>query len=180
MKMNIRSLMACLLVLGLGSSAVAEEYSKSKDPIYVVDMQKVFIESIAGKAASNNLQEQVKKKRVVLEKQKLEIDSLKQDIEKQGSLLSESALQTKQDALMKKSRDFERALQDQKEEMSVKNKEAMEKVLKSINETIKELSAKNNYKIVLEKDLRVVIYADSKFDISNDVIKLLNEKHVGI
>ena len=56
----------------------------------------------------------------------------------------------------------------------------MEKVLKLINQAIKDVSDKNKYKIVLEKDLRVVVYADKKYDISDEVIKTMNEKHVGL
>ncbi len=158
----------------------AQEFSHMQDPIYVVDVQRIFTESIAGKAASNNLQEDAKKKRVVLEKKKLELDGLKNEIEKQASLLSASALESKQEQLMKKSRDFERSLQDLKEEMTIKNQESMQKILTKINATIKELAEKNNYKIILEKDLRVVIYANNQFDVSEEVIKLLNEKHVGL
>lgn len=162
------------------ANASAQEFAKANEPIYVVDMMRVFSESIPGKAASNNLQEEVKKKRVILEKKKVELDGLKQELDKQSSLLSESALQAKQEAFMKKNRDLERAYQDQKDEIAQKNKDAMEKVLKLINESIKEVSEKNKYRIVLEKDLRVVVYADKKYDISEEVIKQMNEKHVGL
>jgi outer membrane protein len=175
-----RSLLIAIICFLAGSTAYAQQFAKTAEPIYVVDMMRVFSESIAGKAATNTLQEDVNKKRVVLEKKKLELDSLKQEIAKQSSLLSETALQAKQDQLMKKSRDFERAYQDQKDEIAEKNKEAMQKVLKSINQTIGELATKNNYKIILEKDLRVVVFSNSKYDISGEVIKLLNEKHLGL
>lgn len=171
---------AVLICCAAFAEGVLAEPASVQDPIYVVDMQRVFSESIIGKAATNNLQEDVKKKQVVLEKQRLELEKLKGDLEKQASLLSKDALRKKEQQLYQKERDFERSLNDQREELALRNKDAMEKVLLQINKVMKDLADKNDYKIIMEKDLRVVVYANKKYDISDEVIKQLDNEHMGL
>lgn len=158
----------------------AEVGAKADQPIYVVDMQRIINESVIGKAARNNVEEEIKKKRVVLDKSKLEVDKIKEEIEKQSSLLSPDALEVKKELLAKKQRDFDRAFQDQREDIARKNNESMLKVVGQIEEVIKELAAKNNYKFVMEKDLRVVVFVNEKYDISSEVIKVLNTEKLGL
>ena len=167
------------LILAFACSSQAQS-SISTDPIYVIDMQRVFSESVMGKAAGNDLQAEIKKKTLSLEKLKMELDNIKDDLEKQSTLLSQDALLVKEEQYLKKQREFERAYQDQREELAIKNRDSMEKVLKKINQVIADLAKKNDYKIIMEKDLRVVVYANSKYDISDQVIKELDHIHTGM
>lgn len=176
----LRLLVLFLLAFCLPLPVYSESGAEVSDPIYVVDMQRVFSESIMGKAASNNLEQEMKKKKVVLEKQKMELDKLQQELQKQSSLLSAEALRTKEQQFIKKQREFERSYEDLREELALKNKNAMENVLNKINKVIDELAEKKNYKLIMEKDLRVIVYADNKYDISEQVIKELDNLHVGL
>lgn len=161
-------------------TAKAQAGAKAQDPIYVVDMQRIINESVIGKAARNNVEEEIKKKKVILDKSKLEVDKIKEDIEKQSSLLSPEAIESKKELLSKKQRDFERAYQDQREDIARKNNESMMKVVSQIEEVIKEIATKNSYKFVMEKDLRVIVYVNDKYDISSEVIKILNTEKLGL
>ncbi|MCO6430184.1 MAG: OmpH family outer membrane protein [Deltaproteobacteria bacterium] len=150
------------------------------EPIYVVDMQKVINESIIGKAARNNVEEEMKKKRLLLEKMKLEVDKLKEDLAKQSTLLSKDALEKKQEALLRKQRDFERAYQDQRDELARKNYDAMTKIVKEIDAIVAKLADEKQYRMVLEKDSRAVLYVNNRYDISEEVIKRINAEKVGL
>ena len=169
-----------MLSLSIPMEIYAQAGSKIQEPIYVVDIQKVISESVIGRAARNNIEEEIKKKRIVLEKLQLEATKIKEEIDKQSALLSPEALRTKQDALLKKQRDLERTYQDQQEEIAKKNSESMGKIVKEIDEVVKKLAEQNNYKLVMEKDMRVVVYASDKYDISDEVVKLLDAEKVGL
>jgi len=160
--------------------ANAEALLPSSDPIYVVDIQRVVNESVIGKAARSNIETEINKKRSVLEKIKLEGDKLKEEIQKQSTLLSAEALRAKQDLYEKKQRELERSYEDQREEIAQKNSEAMGKVIKQINDAVKKIADQNNYKLVIEKDLRVVVFVNDKYDISSEVIKFIDNEKIGL
>ena len=176
---RIDLVIASLLSLTLAGTAQSQN-GQPAGPIYVVDMQKIIDQSVIGKAARNNIEEDMKKKRLSLEKLKLEIDKAREEIEKQSSLLSAEAIQSKQEQVIRKQRDFERAYADQREQLAKKNQEAMSKVVTEIDEVIKKLAAENNYRMVLEKDARTVAYVNEKYDISDEVIKAVNAAKVGL
>ena len=156
--------------------AVLSEAHKTLDSIYVVDIQRVIDESIIGKAARNNVEADIKKSSLKLEQQKVELDKLRTEIDKQSALLSPDALEGKRDLLSKKEKEFSRAYQDQREEVSKKNGAEIGKVIEQIDKVVKELAGKNNYDFILERDSRFVVYADSKLDLTADVIKILDSE----
>jgi outer membrane protein len=173
-------LAACYLSSNYVSFCLAQQPASSSDPIYVVDIQKIINESVIGKAARNSIEEDIGKKRLVLEKMKLEIDKVKEETQKQATLLSPEALQNKQEQMRKKQTDLERAYEDQREEIARKNSESMGNVVREIRAAIKKIAEQNNYKLILEKDMNVVVYINAKYDISMDVVKLLDSEKVGL
>jgi outer membrane protein len=165
------------LLAGISPAALA---ANPDDGIFLVDMQRIINESILGKAARNNLEAEAKKRQASLGGAKAELDKMKTDLEKQASVLSAAALDERRAALEKKAREFERAVHDQREELSRKNGAEIEKLVKQINSVVRELAEKGNYKFVMEKDARVVLYADSSLDITDQVLKILDSRKVGL
>lgn len=146
------------------------------EPIYVVNMQRVINESIAGKAARTNLESEVKKKEASLTKEQEELRKIRDDIEKQKSLLSADALKEKQSAFTKRERDFQKVYQTQREEIVKKNNEAIGKIVKEIDDLIEALAKDKGYKLVIERDARFVLFVDSQYDLTQQVIDALNKK----
>lgn len=174
-KLFSKPLFLTVLSLFAFAGGVSAEGAAS-DPVYVIDMQRVINESAIGKAARTKIEEEIKKKQLVMEKSRIEFDKARQDLEKQASLLSPQALGDKQQALQKKQRDLERQYQDIKEEIARRNQESMIRVVNKIDEIVADLAAKNGYKFVLERDTGVVVFVNQKYDISEQVIKELNTR----
>ncbi len=176
-------------VLGFAGAAVlAEEGSPAtgsgtiysgRGAIYVVDMERIISQSIAGKAARNTMQEEVKKAEKKLQLLKGEIDKLKSDTAKQVNVLSDAALEERKEAIAKRERDMQRAMDDNREDLAKKNDAAMGAVIQRIDSVIHELSASGTYPLIVEKDPRFVVYANDRFDITSVVITALDEKGVG-
>jgi len=158
---------------------VAPAWSADKT-VYVVDMQRVINDSLVGKAARSNLEADAKKREVILEKNRQELTKLQEDLAKQGTLLSPNALEDKRQIFAKKERDFGRLLQDQRAEMAKRQEVEMAKVIKEIDGVIAEIGAQGDYPFIIEKDPRLVLYANERLDLTDAVVKALNAKKIGL
>lgn len=166
-----------LVTVGLAADGRAQE---STTPIYVVDMQRVLDETVIGKAAKVSVDQAVKKGKTELEKSRLEIESLKKAIEKQGALLSDSAKKQKAEQIVQKERDLMKKLEDQRELVVKKNVAEIDKIIAAANEVVQEIAGKNKYEFVLERDNRLVVYVDKKYDLTDKVIKTLDDRKLAL
>ena len=181
--MNSRNFFASVIVLAIAYSCGAS-YAWAETPkldaVYFVDMQKVIDQSIAGKAARNSLEVEVKKKEGEMVASRAEINRLKDDLQKQASLLSKSALADRQEDLQKKEQDFSLRSKDEREALSARNGRAISKLVGEIDLVVKELAAQKNYSLILERDPRFVVHVNDKFDVTDQVIDILNRKKTAI
>ena len=168
-----------LVVLGVSFSQHLVYAEDAVEPIYVVDMQRVISESVMGKAAKNTLEAEIKKREGQLQKLSGDLKALKGDLEKQAALLSPEALKEKRESLEKKEREFQRTFQDQREEIGKKNNEEIGKVVKQIDLVVQEIAKERGYRFIMERDSRVVIYADKRLDLTDEVVEALDSKKVG-
>lgn len=148
--------------------------------VYVVDMQRVINESVVGKGARSNLEADLKKRELLLEKKRQELQRMQEDLQKQASLLSAAALEEKRQVVARTERDFTRMIQDQRAEAAKKGDVEMARVVKEIDAVIAELGTKGNYQFIIERDPRIVVYSSARVDLTGDVIKVLNEKKIGL
>ena len=153
--------------------------AQEQDAVYFVNMQKVVDESIIGKAAKSDVEGEARKRQLTIESKKSEIAKLRAELDKQKSLLSAAALTERQQIIERKERELVRNFDDQREEIAKLNSVEMKKVVGEIDAVIKEISTQNNYKMVIERDNRLVLYVNSSWDLTDNVIKKLNEKKLG-
>jgi len=172
-----RTLCYAICVLVAASPAT---YAAAAELVGVVDIQRLVNESIIGKAAHNDLESETRKRQLALAGKKAELEKLKEEISKQAAVLSAGAIEEKKSALGKRGRDFEQEVQDQREELQRKNSAAMGKVVLQIDEVIKEVALQKKYAFIIERDDRLVIYADTRLDITDQVLKLLDSKKIGM
>lgn len=146
---------------------------------YVVDLQKVLNDSIAGKAARNTVKAEAQKREGKLMILSKELEAARDDIKKQASLLSAEAIEQKKQQLARKERDFELQVMEQREALRKLNDDQIGKVVSESELAVKKLAEKNNYNFVLVKDDGVVVYVSKDFDITESVIKSLDSKTLG-
>lgn len=146
---------------------------------YVVDLQRILNDSIAGKAARNTLKAEAQKREGNLMVMSKELDSAREDIKKQASLLSADALEQKQQQLSRRERDFESQVMEQREALRKLNDEQIGKVIEESQLMVRKLAEKNHYNFVLVKNDSLVVYVSKDFDITDAVIKNLDSKTLG-
>jgi Skp family chaperone for outer membrane proteins len=121
--MTIR-LSAMGAVLALTANATGQALPDRPPRIAVVSLQGVYEHSAAGKAIATELEKlqkefdaQVAEKQAQVDKARAAVQSLQDEIEKQGSLLTEDAAETKQRELRRQNRDLQALAQDAQAEL---------------------------------------------------------------
>ncbi len=175
MRYTVLLLLSCFSIAPL-VRAETESSQSSNPPIYVIDMQRAIDESIVGKAAKSNLKAAVQKGEAKVGRVRSELEQMKADVMKQSSLLSEQALQDKKDALDKKERELARVVQDGREELQRQNSSEIEVIVKEIDAIVKDLAKQKSYGLILEKDANYVLYVKDEFDLTEQVVEMLNKR----
>lgn len=143
--------------------------------IAIVDLYKVLNESEIGKKARSELESLIKTKQSSIEEKGKKIEALKADMDRQSAVLTAEAKKTKEDELEKLLKDYQRMVTDSQAEVRKKETELTAEILKQAREVINKLAKEGGYSLVLEKADGLVLYYANSLDITEKVIKKINE-----
>ena len=157
-----------------GSSAQTANATASR--VGFVDIQRVLARSAAGMAA----REQLEKEKAVMQKQvdgqRVELEKMKDDLEKKGQLLSADARREKQDLLERKVRDARRLVDDLQGTLQKKEEAMLGKVLQDVSGLIQKVGKDKGFTIVLERQRSSILYASADADLTEDVIRAFDDE----
>jgi outer membrane protein len=156
-------------VLG-ANVALAENVPK----IGYVDLQRALNESEAGRKAKEDFKVQVDKLQAQLKRQKDEIDSLKDQLEKKSVMMKEDQRANLEDEYRRKLRDFERNYKDSQADLQKKDNELTGAIIKDLQEVIRDYGEREGYTLILEATSSAVLYGTKSADLTDDVMKLYN------
>jgi outer membrane protein len=177
---NIR-IMFLAMFLVLVAMTVAEA-APGQIKIATVSIQEVLAESKAGKQAQQKLQAKVDEYQGKLQKEQQEADSLRQEIEKKGSVWSEAVRSEKERDYQKRMRELQVKSEDARFELQQLEKQIMEPILKELHAILADHGKKNGYTLILENTRKGLLsrngllYVDQALDISEQVKKELDSK----
>jgi outer membrane protein len=164
-------LMIGFFCLGLLSTARGAEPMK----LGYVDMQKALNLSEAGKEAKKQITEEVGKiEKTFVGKQK-ELEKIKDDLEKRGSVLSESVRREKEKDYQTKLRDMQRMQRDYEEDLRRKDQEYTAKILSDLAGIARKLGEEGKYSVIFEKNQPAFIYISNIIDLTDEVIKIADQ-----
>lgn len=138
-----------------------------------IDMQRALNSSEAGKEAKEQLAARVKKYQDEINAKQEEIKKLKDDLEKQGMLLSESARASKEKDYQQRLKEFQRFTKDAQDELQGKDEEYTRKILEGMEAVIQEFGRKNGYSFIFVKN-EGMLFVDEKADVTEEVLKIFN------
>lgn len=138
-----------------------------------IDMQRALNTSEVGKEAKEQLATKVKKYQDEINLKQETLKKLKDELEKQGMLLSESARSSKEKEYQNKLKDFQRFTKDAQDELQGKDEEFTRKILESMEKIIQEYGRKNGFSLIVVKN-ESMLFVDEKIDVTDEVLKLLN------
>ena len=144
--------------------------------IAVVDIQRVIDESVAGKAAKNDLQSAGRKVRARLSLLEKELNQEREALRTQAALLSKDALSERTEELARRERDFQRKVKDERAKLARTRDQRLKKIVDVIDQLISEVAVERGVDFVFENDRTEVLYAAPALDMSLDVLKKLDSK----
>jgi outer membrane protein len=105
-----------------------------------------------------------------------ELEKLREDLEKRGTVMSEAARYEMERDYQLKLRDLQRLKQDDDQELRLKDRELTEQILKNIALIIKRIGEEGKFTLILDKIQPAVAYISNALDLTEEVIKILDKK----
>ncbi len=140
-----------------------------------VTIQKAISQSTRGKDARASFQADLKDKEAALSKEKAAIEKQQKDLEKQAVLMKVSERTRAQRRLQLRARDWERKMRDVREDLGLREREITQEILKDLQKIIAEVGKTGKFTMILERGQ--LLYIDRGTDITDEVIKLYNERY---
>ncbi|MFY9327103.1 MAG: OmpH family outer membrane protein [Georgfuchsia sp.] len=159
-------LIAALAILSL--PAVAEVR------IGVINMERVMRESEPAKKASGKLEKEFKKRSQDLDKVRQQAQAIQEDLEKNGTSLSDSARADKSKELADLSRELQRRQREYNEDLNARRNEELQSIVERTNSAIRSMAEKEYFDLIVQE----AVYASPRVDITDKVIKALSESAV--
>jgi outer membrane protein len=139
--------------------------------IAYIDVQRVLARSAAGVAAREQLEREKATMQKEMDGKRVELEKLRDDLEKKGALLTPEARREKQDQFERKRRDAARLADDFQKELERKESTLLQKVLQEVSGIIDRLGKERGYYLIVEKRGAGVIYAATEADLTDEVIR---------
>ena len=177
--MRLKKIMIlAVIVLLLGTTgyanteAVAAETSKQ---IVTVNIQDILLASEAGQEVKKVLEEKVGEFQNKFQQEQEEIDTLRAEIEKKGSVWSTEVREEKERDYQKRVREMQIKSEDAQFELQQLEKQVMSPVLNELQKVIEEVGEKNGYAMILDSRAGL-LYVDKSLDISEMVKRELDAR----
>ena len=167
-----------IYLLSLGMFIVSTGLALGEESVKIgfIDMRKVLNLSEAGNAARKQMTLEMEKMRKDISGMEQELAKLKEDLEKRGTVISETIRMDKERDFQLKLRDLERFRQDVDQEMKLKDRDLTLQILRSIEPVIRRIAEEGKFTLILEKNDPVVAYSSNTLDLTEEVIKILDQQ----
>jgi outer membrane protein len=167
-----------ILFLSWGLLMVFTSLTFAVEPLKIayVDMQKALNYCEAGKEAKRQMTLEVEKMQKVFAGKQKELEKIKEDLEKRGSVLSENVRREKDRDYQAKLRDLQRLQKDYEDDLRRKDREFTERILKNMEVIIKQMGEEGKYTVILEKNQPTILFISNSLDLTEEVIKRIDQK----
>lgn len=154
---------------------VAEQAVPSGVSIGVVDTQWLLKESNLGRQVNDTLNQFMKDRQALLELEQQELRNLENDILRQGSVLSPSAKQQKEEQLRQRMLDYQQKAGNMTREFQTKQAELLDEFRDQVDLVVKQIARRRGIVLVVEKGKNTSTrYHDPSLDFTTDVLKILD------
>jgi outer membrane protein len=144
--------------------------------IAYVDVQRVLARSAAGVAAREQLEREKATMQKEMDAKRVELEKLREEIEKKGPLMAADARRDKQDQFDRKRRDAARLADDFQKELEKKEQGFLQKVLVDVQVVVDRISKQRGFHMVVERQRAGVIYASPEADLTDEIIRAYDQE----
>jgi outer membrane protein len=170
--MSLRSILAAVtaaltLALPLAASAQNAKFG-------YVDYRRVLEEVEDGKAAKNRLEKWLAERQKELKNEETAIIKEREVLQKQASSMNEDVLAKKGGDLQKRYLEFMQKQEQARIEVVKREQQEMDPINDKVDRVIGELARRDGFAFIFEKRESGMIYAQTQYDITNEVIRAYN------
>ena len=178
--MNGRFLGLALIVgaVLLGGSGVFAQAPPAAQRVGYIDLARVLARSAAGVAAREQLEREKAAMQKEMDGKRVELDKLRDELEKKGPLMTADARRDREEAMERKRRDATRLADDFQRELGRKEQVLAQKVMQDISGVIERMGKQKGYYLVLERGRAGVLYSAPEADLTDDIIKAYDQESV--
>jgi outer membrane protein len=163
-------LFAVLSLCGINSSVVNAAEMK----IGVMNVQKVLLDSAAGKAAKAKFESKAKELKAKFQTEENALTAMQDDIEKKSSAWSAEKKEAQVREYQKKGREFQVKTEDARFELKQLQDKELEPILKTLQTVVEGYGKQNGYTAIFDSKIGV-LYNTPAIDVSVDLTKALDQ-----
>lgn len=179
-----RALVAAVVLLGIvlgGSVLDVPTWAQAPDArsvpkIGFIDIQRVLVRSAAGVAAREQLEKDKASMQHEIDAKRQELDRLRDELEKKGSLMSADTRRDKEDTLERRRRDAARLADDFQRELARKERQLLVKVQQQLAGVIERLGKQKGYFMIVERRGAGVLYHAPEADLTDEIIRAYDQE----
>jgi outer membrane protein len=151
--------------------------SRLPTQIGVVDLQRVLLDTEAGRRARDVLSNFMKNRQAVIELEEKELKRMEEDLVKQASVLSPGGRKDREDLLRRRVAEFQQRAAEMNREVQDKQKEVLEGFREKAERVVAKVAQQLGLVVVMEKGKGgPTVYHDAALDISTKVIEEFNKE----
>ena len=151
--------------------AAGNVFAESQGKIGYIDLSRAFDEYQKTKDFDKELEGKGDMKQQEREKVVQDIRKMREELE----LMNKNAREKKETDIESKIKSLQDFDQEAKTDLTKDRDNMVKDILKEMSDVIKEYGEKNGYSIIVND--RVLLYGDSGLDLTNEIIKILNDKY---
>ena len=175
-----RTITACAAAAALILAWTAPAMADGELRFGVVDVDQVFQKTAAGRAAIEAWKEYREKKETEAQERlvpmKEALEAKVQEFQRQMETMRPEAREKKQEMLQKKFKELMELAKEYEAEAQQQYEEVMGPIQKKVQEVIYDIGIRDSYTLILRKAEAIVLFATTKIDITEDVIREFNSR----
>jgi outer membrane protein len=146
------------------------------DKIGFINTREIIQNSNVGKKAASDFKDYAEKKSAPVKALGQELQKMKEELDRQGSVMTDTSRRDKESAFQKKTRDYQLMVQDANDELQRKEQEVFQKLIPEILKIVRNIAEKEKYSLVIDIATMPVPYFAKENEFSKKVIEEYNKK----
>lgn len=167
------AVVAMFIIMFVAVSGIASAADGTK--IGVINLQKILLNSKAGKDANASFQKEFEMKRNVLQNREKTAKSIEDDLKARGPKMKPAERAQKEESLAAEMKELRRLKTDMEEELKKTDARLTQEILKDVYEITKKLGEERGYNLIIQGSPQIV-YIDNMTDITDEVLKRFDSK----
>lgn len=159
-----------LFLIALALTTLAASAFAQDSKIGYINTQRITTESAIAKAAQVKLEQEFSRRGKELGDLQAALKTFSEKFERDTPTMTESQRGSRQKEFAELNRDFQRKQREYQEDLNGRRNEELQQVLDKANKAVRVVAEAEKYDLVIQE----VVYSNSKHDITEKVLKILN------